>query len=201
MNNQTIDSCPLDISDEDILKAMKDIMGYLDITPGDVKEIYRFAYRHALERLTHSVTAKDVMTRDVVFVKMNSALEEVADILNRHAISGVPVIDDEKIVVGVISEKDFLFHMGAQNQKTFMGVIAQCLKNKGCIAISMRKQKAEDIMTEPAITISENTPVSKIAEIFTKKNINRAPVIDPENKLTGIVTRTDIVQSHCTGQI
>jgi CBS domain-containing protein len=201
MNNQTIDSCPLDISDEDILKAMKDIMGYLDITPGDVKEIYRFAYRHALELLTHSVTAKDVMTRDVVFVKMNSALEEVADILNRHAISGVPVIDDEKIVVGVISEKDFLFHMGAQNQKTFMGVIAQCLKNKGCIAISMRKQKAEDIMTEPAITISENTPVSKIAEIFTKKNINRAPVIDPENKLTGIVTRTDIVQSHCTGQI
>ena len=201
MNNQTIDSCPLDISDQDILKAMKDIMGYLDITPGDVKEIYRFAYRHALERLTHSVTAKDVMTRDVVFVKRNSALEAVADILNRHAISGVPVIDDNKNVVGVISEKDFLFHMGAQNQKTFMGVIAQCLKNKGCVAISMRKQKAEDIMTAPAITISENTPVSEIAEIFTEKNINRAPVTDPGNKLTGIVTRTDIVQSYCDKQI
>ena len=201
MNNQTIDSCPLDISDQDILKAMKDIMGYLDITPGDVKEIYRFAYRHALERLTHSVTAKDVMTRDVVFVKRNSALEAVADILNRHAISGVPVIDDNKNVVGVISEKDFLFHMGAQNQKTFMGVIAQCLKNKGCVAISMRKQKSEDIMTAPAITISENTPVSEIAEIFTEKNINRAPVTDPGNKLTGIVTRTDIVQSYCDKQI
>ncbi len=82
-----------------------------------------------------------------------------------------------------------------------MGVIAQCLKNKGCVAISMRKQKSEDIMTAPAITISENTPVSEIAEIFTEKNINRAPVTDPGNKLTGIVTRTDIVQSYCDKQI
>jgi CBS-domain-containing membrane protein len=84
----------MDISDDDILKAMKDISGYLDITPGDFKEIYRFAYRHTVERLRHSVKAKDVMTRNVVFVKKDTSLEDVADILNRNLISGVPVIDD-----------------------------------------------------------------------------------------------------------
>ena len=99
----------MDISDNDILKAMKSISGYLDITRGDFKEIYRFAYRHAVERLRHSVKAKDVMTKDVVFVRKDTSLEEVADILNLHTISGVPVIDDDKRVVGVISEKDFLF--------------------------------------------------------------------------------------------
>lgn len=200
MENQYTDACPVDISDEDILKAMKDIMGYLDITPGDVKEIYRFAYKHALERLRYSVRAKDIMIKDVVFVKKDAHLEAVADILNRYAISGVPVLDDSKKVVGVISEKDFLFHMGAKNEKTFMGIIARCLKNKGCIAIPMRKQRAEDIMTSPAITISENTPVSEIADTFTEKNINRAPVIDPGNKLVGIVTRTDIIRSSCSTQ-
>ena len=197
MKNRDIDTCPMDISDNDILKAMKNISGYLDITPGDFKEIYRFAYRHAVERLRHSVRAKDVMTKDVVFVRKDTSLEEVADLLNLHLISGVPVIDDDKRVVGVISEKDFLFQMGAQEKGTFMGIVAHCLKSKGCVAITMRKQKAEDIMTSPAITVDENTPIFEIANTFTEKNINRAPVVEQNNKLAGIVTRTDIVRSSC----
>jgi len=198
MQTKDIDACPLDISDEDILKAMRDVMGYIDITPGDFKELYRFAFRHALERLRHSITAKDIMTKDVVSVARNIPLEEVADILNRFALSGVPVTDHDQRVVGVISEKDFLLHMGVQKKKTFMGVVAQCLKNKGCLAVSMRGQKAEDIMTSPAVGVLENTPVFEIADTFTTKNINRAPVIDANDRLLGIVTRTDIVRSSCS---
>ena len=51
------------MSDEDILDAMKSIPGYLDITPGDFKEIFRYAYRQAIERIAKSHVAKDVMTR------------------------------------------------------------------------------------------------------------------------------------------
>ena len=187
----------MDISDDDILKAMKDIRGYLDITPGDFKEIYRFAYKHAVDRLTYSITAKDVMTKEVVFVKKDLPLEEVAEILDRHDISGVPVIGDDQSIVGVISEKDFLFHMGAKEKKSFMGIVAHCLKKNGCIAISMVKQTAADIMTSPAVTVSEHTHVAEIANIFKEKNINRTPVTDRNNKLLGIVTRADIVRSSC----
>jgi len=197
MKNQYFESCPMDISDDDILKAMRNISGYLDITPGDFKEIYRFAFKHAIDRLRHSVKAKDAMTKNVVFVEENTSLEEVAEVLNRQVISGVPVIDDNKSVVGVISEKDFLFHMGAKEKRTFMGVVAHCLKSKGCVAISMRKQNAKDIMTSPAVTVDENVPVSEIASIFIEKKINRIPVVGPGQKLVGIVTRTDIVRSSC----
>jgi len=197
MKNQFDEACPLDISDDDILKAMKDISGYLDITPGDFKEIYRFAYSHAIDRLRLSIKAKDVMTRNVVFVEKNTPLEEVAEILNHREISGLPVVDDKKKVVGVISEKDFLFHMGATEKRTFMGVVAHCLKSKGCVAISMRKRKAKDIMTSPAVTVDENMAVSDIANIFIEKNINRTPVVGTAQELVGIVTRTDIVRSSC----
>lgn len=198
IKNQYIDLAPMDLSEEDVLKAMKDIPGYLDITPGDFKEIYSFAYRHAVERHIHSTRAKDAMTEEVVFVNRTTPLKDVADILNRHDISGVPVVDDENKVVGVISEKDFLFNMGAKETRTFMGVVAHCLKNKGCVAISMQKQKAQDIMSSPAVTVSENTLVSEIAGIFTEKKINRTPVTDPNDILIGIVTRTDIVKSYCS---
>ena len=195
MSHRYLDTGPTDISDDDILKAMKDINGYLDITPGDFKEIYRFAYRHALDRMTHSVTAGEVMTTDVVFIKKDDTLETAAEIMARHGIAGVPVVENGEEVVGVISEKDFLFHMGGKDARSFMEVVAQCLRDKGCVAIPMRRQKAEDIMTSPAITVRGDTPVSEIATIFTEKEINRVPVTDDGGKLLGIVAREDIVKS------
>ena len=195
MNPPYLDTGPTDISDDDILKAMKNIGGYLDITPGDFKEIYRFAYRHALDRMTHSVTAGEVMTTDVVFIKKDDTLETAAEIMARHSIAGVPVVENGEEVVGVISEKDFLFHMGGGDARSFMAVVAQCLRDKGCVAIPMRRQKAEDIMTSPAITVREDTPVSEIATIFTAKETNRVPVTDDGGKLIGIVAREDIVKS------
>ena len=198
IKDRFIDPAPMDLTDEDVLKAMKDISGYLDITPGDFKEIYSFAYRHAVERHIHSTRAKDAMTEEVVFVNRTTPLKDVADILNRHNISGVPVVDDENKVVGVISEKDFLFNMGAKENRTFMGVVAHCLKSKGCVAISMQKQKAQDIMSSPAVTVSENTLVAEIADIFTHKKINRTPVTGRNDMLIGIVTRTDIVKAYCS---
>ena len=59
----------IDLKDEDIFEAMKAIPGYLDITPGDFKEVYRLAYPHALERLSRAVTAREIMTREVVAVQ------------------------------------------------------------------------------------------------------------------------------------
>ncbi len=195
MNHRYLDTGPTDISDDDILKAMKEISGYLDITPGDFKEIYRFAYGHALDRMTHSVTAGEVMTTDVVSVKKDDTLETAAEIMARHGIAGLPVVENGEEVVGVISEKDFLFHMGGKNTRSFMEVVAKCLRDKGCVAIPMRRQKAEDIMTSPAITVREDTPVSEIATIFTEKEINRVPVTDDVGKLLGIIAREDIVKS------
>ncbi len=194
-NKDAFSSPPLDISDDDILEAMKDISGYLDITPGDFKDLYRFAYNHAIERLTKLVKAGDMMTPQVLFVKQKTPLKEVAEIMSSHGISGLPVVDDEDKVVGVISEKDFLSLMDTKETESFMGVVAQCLTSKGCVAKPMRKQNAENIMTSPAITVGESTSISEIVGILKAKNINRVPVIDQKGKLIGIVSRQDIVQA------
>lgn len=183
---------PVDISDDDIYDAMKEIPGYLDITPGDFKEVYRFAYQHAVERFS-SVKAGDAMVREVVTVTRKTPLVQVAEAMARHGVSGVPVVEEGERVVGVISEKDFLTRMGEQDAKTFMGVVAECLKGKGCVAVPIRGQNAEDIMTSPAVTVNEETSIMEIANIFTEKNINRVPVINQQGRLVGIISRADVV--------
>jgi CBS-domain-containing membrane protein len=186
---------PVDISDDDIYDAMKEIPGYLDITPGDFKEVFRFAYQHAVERLS-SVKAGDVMVTEVVSVTRKTPLDQVAAVMARHGISGVPVVEEGERVVGVISEKDFLTRMGEQDTETFMGVVAECLKGLGCVAVSIRGQNAEDIMSSPAVTVNEETSIMEIANILTGKNINRVPVINRKGHLVGIISRADIVRHH-----
>ncbi len=190
-------SCPVNLSDEDIMDAMKSIPGYLDITPGDFKEIFQYAYRHAIERVAQSLAAKDVMTEKVVFAALDTSLKETAARMASHGISGVPVLNESKIVAGVISEKDILYHMGEKKTRSPMEVIYQCLSSKGCVAVSMRTGFAKDIMTSPAITVFEDTSVFEIATIFAEKTINRVPVVDKKGHLVGIVARADIFRTTC----
>lgn len=185
------------LSDEDVLAAMKSIPGYLDITPADFKEIYSFAYRHALERLGQSVTAKDIMTKTVISVNPDTSLIETARRMAENAISGLPVINEKQVVIGVISEKDFFQKMGAKDSVSFMGVVVECLSNKGCLAMPIREKLAEDIMTSPAITAWLNTSISELSSILTDNHINRVPVVNDEGKLLGIVSRGDLVDSFC----
>ena len=185
----------IDIKEEDILEAMRAIPGYLDITPGDFKEVYRLAFQHALERLSRAVTAAEIMTTDVVTVKPDTPVAEVAAAMGRRGVSGVPVVDAGQKVVGVISEKDFLTRMGVQDAKNFMSLVANCLMSKGCVALPIECALAGDLMNSPAVTVAPATPVKDIAMLLTQKGINRVAVTDPDGRLLGLVSREDIVKA------
>ncbi len=185
-----------DLTDEDIIEAMKTIPGYLDITPADFKELYLHAYRQALERLNRSVKARDLMTKEVVRVKPETPLAEAAEVMARAGVSGIPVVDDQDRVVGLISEKDFLIRLSGGALPNMMSVIAQCLQIKQCLALPMKGQKARDIMSAPPLTIRLDTPLKEIMELFSIRGINRAPVVDSQGRLLGIVSRGDIVKAE-----
>mgnify|MGYP001157879347 CR=1 FL=1 len=188
------------ISDDDIYEAMKQIESYLDITTSDFKELYHLSYRHAMQRLTQSVRARDIMTRDVVTVAPTTPLAEVAERMANAFITGVPVLDEMQKVVGIVSEQDFLKHMGAQNS-SFMSVVAGCLRGKGCAAVSVRKGVAADIMTKPAITIREDVALFEIAAMMSANKINRLPVLaETGDNMVGILTRNDLISAHLLQQ-
>jgi CBS domain-containing membrane protein len=185
----------IELKDEDIYEAMQDIPGYLDITPGDFKEVYRLAFQHALERLGREVTAAEIMTTDVLTVTPDTPVAEVAAAMGRRGVSGVPVVDAGQKVVGVISEKDFLTRMGVKDAKNFMSLVAGCLITKGCVALPSECALARDLMNSPAVTVAPATPVKDIARLFTQKSINRVAVTGPAGRLLGLVSRADIVKA------
>ncbi len=187
-------SCGIFMREEDVLEAMREIPGYLDITPSDFQEVYKHACRHALKRMMLAVRARDIMTREVLAVPPEMPAAHVARAMASRGISGVPVVDEKGEVLGVISEKDFFRLMGASDFPNFMAVVARCLTEKGCVAFPLKDKKARDIMSSPAITVQEETPAVDIARILKQNKINRLPVLDKSMHLVGIVSRADILK-------
>ncbi len=179
------------ISDDDILKAMKDISGYIDITPEDFKELYKHASEHALKRLLTSISARDIMTKDVITVKKGKTLRDVAALLAKMRITGLPVVDEDNVVTGIISEKDILKRMGFD---TFMDLVASYLKMGETSIPSIGDTTVEEIMSTPPVTVFEDTTVMEIMRLFIEKNINRLPVVNKDMKIRGIVTRHDLLK-------
>jgi CBS domain-containing protein len=187
-----------DLSEADIYEAMKQMSGYLDITPGNFRELYRLAFRHALARLGQEVLAADIMNREVISVGPETSLAEVAEIMGRANVSGVPVVDGDRRVVGVISQRDFLKRLGA-GEPNFMSLVAACLKYRGCVALPVKQQRAADLMSAPAVTVRPDTPMQEVAARFEANQINRVPVVDAGGRLVGIITRGDLVRAYRLG--
>lgn len=188
---------PIDISELDILAAMKDIQGYIDISPGDFKEVFQVAYSHAVHRLMDARKAGDIMTRPVHCVELGMDLVQTATFLADKGISGAPIVDADGRIAGVVSEKDFLARMGIGTSHSFMQIIAHCLHNKGCMATVLRNHAIQEIMTTPAITAGPEITIGAISALFIDRQINRLPILDEDGRPIGIVTRTDLVQSYC----
>lgn len=188
---------PVDISDDDVMAAMKAMQGYIDITPADFREVYRAAYALARERMMKALKAGDIMTTPAYVVHTDTDLIAIATLLAEKGISGAPVTGPDGRVIGVISERDFLRKMGADQEGSFMQVIAHCLKNKGCVAAPMVNRTAGDVMTAPAVTATADMSIGRISSLMAEKNINRVPIVDSAGKPIGIVTRSNLVNAFC----
>jgi CBS domain-containing protein len=134
----------------------------------------------------------DVMNRDVVVVSPRMPLKEVARVLvNRH-FSGVPVVDDDGKVLGVVSEGDILAK--ERNPAEAASIFGRALELENWSA----KHEARDAgaaMTAPAVTIRPERMVSEAAALMLDRGVNRLPVVDDDGKLIGIVTRADLVRA------
>ena len=186
-----------DLTEEDVLDAMRSMQGYVDITPGTFREIYSLAYDLALKRIRTLGKAEEIMTSPVHCLRREMSVTEAATFLANLGISGAPVVDEQGIICGVVSEKDFLRKMGLPGTASFMTVVAQCLIVSGCLVADLRRLQVHELMNCPPVVATRETTVAEISELFTKHSINRLPICDAAGRPIGIVTRSNLVGSLC----
>lgn len=197
MTSTAFNECMMHLRDEDIVEAMKKISGYLDITPSDFMEIYQVAFHHALTRLRSSVRAEDIMTRRVIYVQESSPVTDAIRKMAAHDISGIPVIEENQRISGVISEKDVLRLINGGNTASLMGMVLNYVETGGSVIKDLGTLSAADIMTSPPVTVKSGATLSQIADIMDRFHINRVFVVDEGFRLSGVVARSDLVKTFC----
>jgi CBS domain-containing protein len=135
----------------------------------------------------------DVMTTEVATTTPDALLKEAALELVRRRVSGMPVVEDGR-VVGVLSEADILAKEGEEEKH---GGFLQWLVDPGdpWVAARFDAVTVADAMSAPARTILPDRTVAEAATLMLDENVNRLPVVDADGTLLGLVSRADLVRA------
>jgi CBS domain-containing protein len=142
--------------------------------------------------------AKDIMTKEVITVKPGATVEELARLLMDNKVSGVPVTNDNKKLIGIVTENDLI----TQNKRLHIPTVirlfdAFILLGSGRMEEEIKKMAAttvDEICTKKVVSITEETTLDEIATIMAEKHIHLLPVLR-ENVVVGIIGKADMVRA------
>ncbi len=143
--------------------------------------------------------AIDVMTTEVITVTPDTSVQDLAKLLCEHGISGVPVVDADNCLVGIVSEADLLHRTETGTERRADRRRAHWLEAYASDRelardyVKSHARKVEDVMTHDVVSVTERTELAEIADLFDTKKIRRVPVLR-NGKVVGIVSRANLVR-------
>ena len=148
---------------------------------------------------------KDIMQTDVVAAGPDTTVEELADLLAEHRISGVPVVDGENRVIGVVSEADVIMQDADLHFPHYVQLLESIIYLESIRKFEQRYRKAfgtkvADIMSREVVAISPEASVREAATLMADRGVNRLPVTE-QRRVVGIVTRGDIVRAIAESKV
>lgn len=140
---------------------------------------------------------QDIMNRDVISIRADTTVDEIARLLSERHIGGLPVVDDENRVIGIVSESDlFLKEKGMPFSAVKVPTLFQrWVDPERLIEIyeGARHHTAADVMTTEVVCVDVEDTVGHAVMLMAQRNIKRVPVLQ-NGTLAGIITRADIIR-------
>lgn len=138
---------------------------------------------------------EDVMSREVVTAAPETPFKELTGLLSKYGISGIPIVDKDGTLVGIVTEADLLRSEEEREPKRrrFLDwfVDRQWLAEADRMTADLR---ARDVMTDEVVTVEPETPVRDAVVRLLRAGVKRLPVVDAEGRVVGIVSRKDLLQ-------
>lgn len=159
----------LGITTPDVEEAMKRLADRLDVLPADIVAIVRDAETHALDRRLGSIPVSRIMNTDVAVAHPFESIYRARALIVQRQVKTLPVIDDERRVIGVLSIID-LFTRDLVEWET-----------------------VDSIMRSDVTTISAETPVADLVSTMTTEGYKNVPVVDDAGRLVGMITRGELI--------
>lgn len=180
----------LELSDADILDAMRHIPGYIDISTTDFRAIYHLAHAHALTRLFGAIKVERLMRTGIEPLTPELALGAAARSIVRQGLKGLPVVDNEGGVIGMLTETDFLRRLQAGS---LIELLLRSIEKPEGFDHSCHETPVRDAMTAPAVSVLEGGGFADMIAAFHRHDGRGMPVVDGRGHLRGMLLRKDFI--------
>lgn len=166
----------------------------LDVSRDDLENILQAAELESYRRRTGEILCRDVMSRDVVYVQFGSSLQEAWRLMRTHQIKALPVIDQSRRIVGIITMADFMREARIDQAPGLGHKLREFIRPDG-LSMSDKPEVVGQIMTRQVRVVSQDRHAIELMPLFTESGHHHIPVIDDERRLVGIITQSDFVRA------
>lgn len=140
--------------------------------------------------------AKDIMIKDVKSISSQMNAQEALDLLQKLQISGLPVIDDKKRLIGMFTEKEIL----ANILPSYVSRVGRFVYEENPKTIKHKinnfpSLKVKDLMRHDVVTIDEDTALCEVAHVMLTQRARRAPILNKNREVVGIISRGDVMKA------
>jgi CBS domain-containing protein len=143
-----------------------------------------------------AMRAKDVMSSGVMSVMGDATVFDVAEILTSEHISALPIVDDQGLVIGIVSEADLIrrAEISTTPHKSWLHRLFADNATRAARYVRSHSRHVKDVMTKTVVTVGEDATLAEIAELMAKHGIKRVPVVR-DDLLVGMVSRANLLQA------
>lgn len=193
--HKTSDMSPiarLGFSAEDVNQVIQKYNEVLDISPDDLARLFAQTEMHAYRRRFEFVSCADIMSRDMVSVSYGTSLNEAWQLLRKHKIKSLPVVDEDQKIIGIVSLVDFMKHASLDSyqglESKLKKLIQIVIQNQ-----SDKKRVVGEIMTSKVFTARSDAHIIELVPVLSDAGLHHIPIEDPIGRLVGIVTQSDLI--------
>jgi len=177
----------------DILEMVRE--GLITTTP---VEVIKYTSR-AIGPFPAHLTVADVMTRQVVSVRPDTPVAGIVALLIDRALRSAPVVDAENRVIGIITDGDLLTRGATELPLALQRELSLAERAATIETLAAHPHTAADLMTPNPVTLPETTPLAEAAAVMADRGLKRIPVVDAQQRLVGMVSRSDLLATVAEG--
>jgi CBS domain-containing membrane protein len=166
----------------------------LDVSRDDLQELLHLAEAASYQRNLGELRCADIMSREPVAVQFGTSLSEAWTLMRQRRIKALPVIDRQQRIVGIVTAADFFRQAGLDEHSGLGDRVRELIKNNG-LTSSDRPEVVGQIMTRRVQVAGVQRHALELVKLFSQDGHTHIPIIDEENRLVGIVTKSDLVRA------
>jgi len=178
------------LSDQDVLDAMARIPGYLDISVEDFRDLYDLAREQARQRLFAHIRADGLMRTGIRPLLAERMLDQAAAEMAGQDLKALPVVDEHRRVIGILTETDFLRRLQATG---FLDLMLNLMADPAGFSHRCHETPVSTAMSAPAECVGADADFAAITRAFARGGGRSLPVTGPDGRLLGLLLRKDFV--------